>query len=112
MSGAVRVEKPWGYELVWEVPPDYIGRILHLKQGQRVWFESGEESCRPLVLCAGRMLLVFEDERGRTCEVSLAPGHLHEIPVRQRHRLIAVDDIDLVAVGPAGNDDCLRLEEA
>jgi hypothetical protein len=111
MGSALRVDKPWGYELVWEVAPDYLGRIVHLNRGNRVWLESRGESSRPVVVCAGRMLLIFEDDLGRTCEVPLAPGQLHDIPVRTRHRMIAVEDSDLVAVQPGDSLDILRVEE-
>ena len=111
MSGALRVDKPWGYELVWEVAPDYLGRIVHLNRGNRVWLESRGEASRPVVVCAGRMLLVFEDDLGRTYEVPLASGQLHEIPVRARHRMIAVEDSDLVAVTAGDFLDVLRIEE-
>jgi mannose-6-phosphate isomerase len=111
MGGALRVEKAWGYELVWEVAPEYLGRIVHLNRGQRVWLESRGEPSRQLVICAGRMLLVFEDDRGRTCEVPLAPGQLHEIPVQTRHRMIAIEDSDLVVVSRGDVIDILRIED-
>lgn len=111
MPGAFRAEKPWGYELVWQVAPEYLGRIVHLNQGHRMWLEAGGELSRGVVICAGRMLLVFEDDGGRTCEVPLEPGHLHEIPVRTRHRMIAVEDADVVAVMRGDAVDMLRIED-
>ncbi len=111
MAGALRAEKPWGYELVWQAAPEYLGRIVHLNQGHRMWLEAGEEISRGVVICAGRMLLVFEDDGGRTCEVPLEAGHLHEIPVRTRHRMIAVEDSDVVAITRGDAVDALRVEE-
>ena len=111
MAGALRAEKPWGYELVWQVAPEYLGRIVHLNQGNRMWLEPHGEVSRPVVVCAGRMLLVFENDLGRTYEVPLAPGQLHDIPVRTRHRMIAVEDSDLVAIHPGDALDILRIEE-
>ena len=29
-----RVEKPWGYELRWAVTDRYLGKILHVNQGE------------------------------------------------------------------------------
>ncbi|MBI2206288.1 MAG: hypothetical protein HYU41_20845 [Candidatus Rokubacteria bacterium] len=111
MAGALRADKPWGYELVWQVAPEYLGRIVHLNQGNRMWLEAHGETSRPVVVCAGRLLLVFEDDGGRTCEVPLEPGHLHEIPVRTRHRMIAIEDSDLVAVTRGDAVDALRIED-
>src|SRR2546422_11206558 len=30
----VRVEKPWGYELIWAHTDRYVGKILHIDKGQ------------------------------------------------------------------------------
>ena len=29
-----RVEKPWGYEIVWAETDRYVGKILHIAAGQ------------------------------------------------------------------------------
>jgi hypothetical protein len=64
------------------------------------------------VLCSGALVLAFEDERGHLREIALEPGQMHEIPARHRHRLIVVQDADLLSVAPAGHDDFVRLEDA
>src|SRR2546426_12325660 len=30
----VRVEKPWGYELIWAHTDRYVGKVLHIDKGQ------------------------------------------------------------------------------
>jgi hypothetical protein len=30
------VEKPWGHELIWAVTDRYVGKILHIKKGERL----------------------------------------------------------------------------
>ena len=30
------VEKPWGYEEIWAKTEDYVGKILHIDEGQRL----------------------------------------------------------------------------
>jgi hypothetical protein len=112
MGDALRLERPWGYELVWRVPPDFVGRIVHVRRGHRLWLESNGEPWRSVVLCSGALMLAFEDERGQLREIMLEPGHLHEIPAQHRHRLIVLQDADLLAIAPAGNDDFVRLEDA
>ena len=63
------------------------------------------------MLCAGTLILAPEDEQGQLREIALEPGHLHEIPAKHRHRLIVVQDADLLAVAPVGQDDFVRLED-
>jgi len=31
-----RVEKPWGYELIWAGTKDYVGKVLHIKKGHKL----------------------------------------------------------------------------
>ena len=57
-------------------------------------------------------MLVFEDERGELREVRLQPGHVHEISVPTRHRMIAVEDCGVLAVTRQGLDDIVRVEES
>jgi hypothetical protein len=112
MSGAVRLDRAWGCELVWPVGAEFIGHIVHVRRGHRMWLESDGESCRSLALCSGTLILALEDDRGVLREIALEPGHLHEIPANHRHRLIVVQDADLLAVAPVGRDDFVRLEDA
>ena len=111
MGGALRLERTWGYELVWPVGSEFIGRIVHVRRGHRLWLEPDGEPCRSVVLCAGTLILAVEDERGHLREIALEPGQLHEIPAKHRHRLIVVQDADLLAVAPVGQDDFVRLED-
>jgi hypothetical protein len=110
-TACVRFEKSWGWELVWEVMPSVLGRVVHVNRGHRLWLESGADT-EDIVLCCGLLMLVSEDERGHLNEQPLAPGQVHTIPVRNRHRMIAVEDSDVVAVGAAAGDDVLRIEES
>ena len=37
-----RVEKPWGHELIWARTDRYVGKILHIEQGQQLLAEQGQ----------------------------------------------------------------------
>lgn len=112
MGAALRLDRTWGYELVWPVGAEFIGRIVHVRRGHRMWLEADGHLSRSVVLCAGTLILATEDDRGALKEIALEAGQLHEIPARQRHRLIVVQDCDLLAVAPAGEDDFVRLEDS
>ncbi len=110
-ASPLRVERPWGYELVWEVTPEYVGKIFHITRGHRVWLASDDRLSEPFILCAGRINLVFEDERGDLREVPLTPGHAYDIPVRARHRMIVVEDADVVSTSVRDLEELLRIED-
>jgi mannose-6-phosphate isomerase len=31
-----RVDKPWGYELIWAETDRYVGKVLHITAGQKL----------------------------------------------------------------------------
>ena len=31
-----RVEKPWGYELIWAHTEKYVGKVLHVNEGHKL----------------------------------------------------------------------------
>ena len=31
-----RVDKPWGHELIWAVTDRYVGKVLHIKAGEKL----------------------------------------------------------------------------
>ena len=31
-----RVDKPWGYELIWAKTKDYVGKVLHVNKGHQL----------------------------------------------------------------------------
>jgi hypothetical protein len=111
MGAGVRLDRTWGYELVWPVGSDFIGRIVHVRRGHRLWLEADGQLPRSVVLCAGTLILAMEDERGTLREMALEPGQLHEIQAKYRHRLIVVQDADLLSVAPLGQDDFVRFED-
>ena len=110
--GEFRFDKPWGWDLVWDVMPDVIGRVVHVKRGHRLWVDAPSQSSERIVLCCGLLMLAWEDEAGRLHETALRPGHVHEIPRRTPHRMIAIEDSDVVVVGPPTLDDVLRVDES
>jgi hypothetical protein len=108
---AMRVERAWGYELVWDMGGSHFCRLLHINRGHRLWLESRGTAADALMLCSGVLSLAFEDDRGDLRETRLLPGQVHEIPVKRRHRMIALEDCDVVTPTQPGLDDNVRVED-
>lgn len=106
-----RVEKPWGYELIWAKTKDYVGKILHINQGHRLSLQFHKIKEETIFLQSGMMTLIFEDEKGSMTEITLRPGEAHHIPVGRKHRMIAVEDCDVCEVSTPHLDDVVRLED-
>ncbi len=106
-----RVEKPWGYELIWGKTRDYVGKVLHIKKGHKLSLQYHRIKEETIYLQSGKMLLVFENEAGQLGEIMLEPGEAHHIPTGKKHRMIAIEDCDVFEVSTPHLDDVVRLED-
>jgi mannose-6-phosphate isomerase len=106
-----RVEKPWGYELIWAKTGDYVGKILHINKGHKLSLQYHQKKEETILVYSGKMLFVFEDEKGTLQEIPLQAGEAHHIPTGRKHRMIAVEDCDVFEVSTPQLDDVVRLED-
>ncbi len=57
-----RVEKPWGYELIFAHTDRYVGKILHVNAGQALSLQYHEIKDETLYLSEGEVELVVEED--------------------------------------------------
>jgi mannose-6-phosphate isomerase len=107
-----RVDKPWGYELIWAQTGEYLGKILHINRGGQLSLQYHRRKVETFLLYSGRMLLVLEDEAGTLQEFSLSAGDAYHIPSGRKHRMIGLDDCEVFEVSTAYRDDVVRVEDA
>ena len=105
-----RVEKPWGYELIWAKTKDYVGKILHINAGHQLSLQYHNEKEETIILQSGKMRLMIEGDNGLE-EVVLTQGEAHHVPVKRIHRMIAVEDCDVYEVSTPQLHDVVRLED-
>lgn len=106
-----RVEKPWGYELIWARTGVYVGKLLHINKGHKLSLQYHREKEETIFLQSGKMNFIFENEKGELQEIVLTPGEAHHIPVGRKHRMIAIEDCDVFEVSTPQLDDVVRLED-
>ena len=107
----LRTEKPWGYELIWAKTDKYVGKILHIRKGHKLSLQYHRVKEETILLNSGKMNLVFESNSGVLEEITLNPGESHHIPVGRKHRMIALEDCDVMEVSTPELDDVVRLED-
>ena len=105
-----RVEKPWGYELIWAHADRYVGKILHIKAGQALSLQYHRQKDETIHLLTGSMRLEYDRGEGRR-EVLLQPGDSVRIRPGMLHRMIAVTDCDVLEASTPELDDVVRLED-
>ena len=59
-----KVEKPWGYELIWALTDDYCGKVLFVKAGQSLSLQFHREKDESWLVQSGRAKLEL-GEAGR-----------------------------------------------
>ena len=106
-----RVEKPWGYELIWAATKDYVGKMLFIKKGHKLSLQYHQIKEETIYVQSGIMTFVFENDQGVLEEITLNPGEAHHIPTGRRHRMIAVEDCSVFEVSTPHLQDVVRLED-
>lgn len=107
-----RVEKPWGYELIFAKTDSYVGKLLHIKKGHKLSLQYHKEKEETIYLQSGVMDFVFEEIKGNLIHIELKAGDAHHIPPGTQHRMIAVEDCDVFEVSTPQLDDVVRLEDS
>ena len=107
----VRVEKPWGYELIWAHTDAYVGKVLHINRGHRLSLQYHQQKVETFLLYSGRMTLVFEDDHGELRETVLQAGAVHHVPAGRKHRMIAIEDCEVFEVSTPELQDVVRVDD-
>ena len=107
---AKKVEKPWGYELIWAHTERYVGKILHIHKGESLSYQYHRVKDETIYLLRGLMEVEIGDERGRE-KHQLDPGACWHITPGTRHRMVALEDCDILEASTPELDDVVRLED-
>jgi quercetin dioxygenase-like cupin family protein len=106
-----KIDKPWGHELIWAETGRYVGKILHIKKGERLSLQYHRQKDETVMVLSGAMELEsFEDGQAPERRV-LRPREPFHIHPGLRHRMTALEDTDVVEVSTTELDDVVRLED-
>lgn len=108
-----RVEKPWGYELWWARTDRYVGKLLHLNQGESLSLQYHRVKDETILLQSGRLLFETRSagESGELQRLELQPGDVVHITPGTLHRMTGLSDCDILEVSTPELDDVVRLED-
>lgn len=109
---AMRVEKPWGYEILWTEPDrPYVGKMLHVEAGKRLSMQVHDAKTESWFLVGGRAKVVWDDASGVLVETELERGLGYSCQIGQRHRLVGITDCDIIEVSTPEIGTTHRLED-
>jgi mannose-6-phosphate isomerase len=108
-----RVDKPWGYELIWSLTDQYCGKILFVRAGHSLSLQFHREKDESWYVQSGRAELEVGavGEAVLQREVLQAGGALRFRPGTV-HRVKAIEDTTILEVSTPQIDDVVRLEDA
>jgi mannose-6-phosphate isomerase-like protein (cupin superfamily) len=107
-----RVEKPWGYELIFAKTDQYVGKVLHINKGHQLSLQYHREKEETIFVYHGVMKFLFEEKKGKPpSEIILKSGEAHHIPPGHQHRMTALEDCDIFEVSTPQLDDVVRIQD-
>ncbi len=105
------VEKPWGHELIWANTDRYVGKILHIKAGEALSLQYHRMKDETIMVLSGRMQLVYFAEGEEPKSREMLPREPFHVTPGLRHRMIAIEDTDVLEVSTTELEDVVRLED-
>ena len=115
MSGRVdvrHVPKPWGHETIWAHTDRYVGKILHVKAGEKLSIQYHEKKDETVYLLHGEMRYWVQlpgDTELR--DQLLVAGESFRITPLTIHAIEAVTDIDVLEASTPELDDVVRIQD-
>ncbi len=109
---SLRVEKPWGYELIF-TPPNlpYTGKIIHVDAGKRLSLQVHDKKVESWILKSGKAKVMWDNDQGELIETDLNEDEGFTSMIGQRHRLVGVTDCDIFEVSTPELGTTFRLED-
>ena len=105
-----RVDKPWGHELIWAETARYVGKLLHIRQGERLSRQYHRVKEETLMVQSGEMDLELGPEEALVTQRMKAGDVFHVAP-GTIHRMIGVTDVAIIEVSTTELDDVVRIQD-
>jgi len=107
-----KVEKPWGYELIWADAEHYVGKILFVKAGESLSLQFHRVKDESWLVQSGRAKLELGSVGDAVLnEEVIAAGASFRFQPGTVHRVTALEDTTILEVSTAHLDDVVRLED-
>jgi mannose-6-phosphate isomerase-like protein (cupin superfamily) len=107
-----RVEKPWGYELIFAQAETYVGKVLFVRAGESLSLQFHREKDEAWLVQSGRAKLELGSAGDPILsEEVVCGGACFRFRPGTVHRVTALEDTTIIEVSTAELDDIVRLED-
>jgi mannose-6-phosphate isomerase-like protein (cupin superfamily) len=106
-----RIEKPWGYEIVFAHSERYAGKVIFVRAGEQLSLQFHRTKDETVYVQSGRIELEIGDPGGPLDTEVVGPGHAFRLRPGVVHRWRALEDAVVIEASTPELDDVVRLED-
>jgi len=107
-----RVEKPWGWELIWAHADAYVGKVLFVRAGHSLSLQFHREKDESWYVESGRAKLELGETGNAVLKTEVvSAGACFRYRPGTVHRVTAIEDTTIIEVSTPKLDDVVRLED-
>ena len=107
-----KVDKPWGYELIWAEAERYVGKVLFVKAGESLSLQFHRVKDESWLIRDGRAKVELGSAGDALLnEEVVGPGACFRFRPGTVHRVTALEDTTILEVSTPDLDDVVRLED-
>ena len=107
-----RVDKPWGWELIWADADTYVGKVLFVRAGQSLSLQFHREKDESWYVESGKASLELGDVGDAVLNTEIVGrGACFRYRPGTVHRVTAIEDTTILEVSTPHLDDVVRLED-
>ena len=108
-----RVDKPWGWELIWADADAYVGKVLFVRAGHSLSLQFHREKDESWYVESGKATLELGDAGDAVLNTEIVgQGACFRYRPGTVHRVTAIEDTTILEVSTPQLDDVVRLEDA
>ncbi|MBD0289903.1 MAG: cupin domain-containing protein [Thermoleophilia bacterium] len=106
-----RVDKPWGYELVFADTEHYSGKLLFIRAGEELSLQFHREKDEVIFVHEGRIELAIGETPTSLRAEEVGPGQAFRFRPGTVHRWRALEDSIILEASTPHLDDVVRLDD-
>jgi mannose-6-phosphate isomerase len=110
-SEVKRVDKPWGYEIVFAYTERYCGKVLFVRKGEELSLQFHREKDEVVYVHQGRIELDMGEPGTPVDTEVVGPGRAYRITPGTVHRIRALDDTTILEASTPQLEDVVRLDD-
>ncbi len=110
-ADVLRVEKPWGYEIIFAHTDLYVGKLLFVRAGEQLSLQFHKEKDETIYVHEGKIELEIGEPGGPLDTEVVGTGRAFHVKPGTVHRWRALEDSVVLEASTPQLDDVVRIED-